>query len=231
MSELPPVTRVTSGPELWLTRLGEAETPAGGVTVAQCLPAGYECYLRVFHPFTTWACKGRRTWRSLADEANLVFHAELSWQSLRPILSAGFDPARGLRFQVEEGNLEPETFESLHQCLLNVTGDKLALFYYGLASVVRGQAPVLISGVHSQFREVRELAEREMPGVVGPEYVWPHDRAWVVNTDFDLTSTYIACAANLAAAITQEPRLEVLPVQLTTRVDNQSDRVNLQLGD
>lgn len=225
MSGYRSLARVPSGPELWLTRPPDAKKPTSGVTVAQCLPAGFERYLRVFHPFTTWACAGRRTWRSLADEANVIFHAEVSQESLRPALAVESDPSVW-RFQVEEGNLEAETYETLHNCILKVTGDKTVLFYYGLVAIVRDREPLLLSGVHSQFREVRHLAETEMPGSVGPEYTWPHDRSWVINTDFDLTSTYIACAADLATAIMQEPRLEVLPVQLTTRVDDQSDRVN-----
>jgi hypothetical protein len=62
--------------------------------------------------------------------------------------------------------------------------------------------------------------------LVGPEYVWPVDRSWVVNTDYDLASTYLACSQATATALDEDPVLEILPVSLDTRVDDGADQLN-----
>jgi hypothetical protein len=49
-----------------------------------------------------------------------------------------------------------------------------------------------------------------------PELVWPEDRSWVVCTDFDLLSTYIACNRTLAKALTDDSHLEVAEVSRRT---------------
>ena len=52
------------------------------------------------------------------------------------------------------------------------------------------------------------------------------DRSWVIQTDYDLTSTYIACSSDLGDALCVEEQLETIPVRLTTRVDDDSDHLN-----
>ena len=80
------------------------------------------------------------------------------------------------------------------------------------------------------YAEVQKAANQDLGSVdesaPGPEFVWPADRPWVVNTDYDLNSTYIACDEDLAEAILTDPTLEVLPVSRDTRVDDAADRIN-----
>jgi len=42
-------------------------------------------------------------------------------------------------------------------------------------------------------------------------------------TDFDLTSTYVACRSELAERLLADEVLEVVPVSLMTRVDSRAD--------
>jgi hypothetical protein len=82
------------------------------------------------------------------------------------------------------------------------------------------------------YREVQDAATQDLGGVdqstPGPEFVWPADRSWVVNTDYHLDSTYVACDEDLAEAILADPTLEALPVSRDTRVDDGADRINGQ---
>jgi hypothetical protein len=217
------VTRLDLGPEQWLTA-ARAVGAGTGHRVAELLPAGYDTYLRLFHPFTSWRTVGRRTWRSLADEAGVAFHPELTWSTLRSVL---VHDERGHRYQVAEGQLEPVTRTALYRRLQLAGADEPVFFYYRLAAMVQGLEPLLLYAPLSEVNGVRQQVH-DVTGVdlVGPEYLWPTDRSWVVNTDYDLSSTYLACAPSMAAALRAEPGLEILPVTLDTRVDERADRLN-----
>jgi hypothetical protein len=79
---------------------------------------------------------------------------------------------------------------------------------------------------------VQEAANQDLGSVdesaPGPEFVWPADRSWILNTDYDLDSTYVACDEDLAEAILADPTLEALPVSRDTWVDDGADRINGQ---
>jgi hypothetical protein len=100
-------------------------------------------------------------------------------------------------------------------------------FYYGLSAIVRGMQPLLLSAPLDAGDEVQRRAT-VVAGVdlVGPEYVWPVDRSWIVNTDYDLASTYLACSQMTAQALEEDPALEILRVSLDTRVDDGADQLN-----
>jgi hypothetical protein len=61
--------------------------------------------------------------------------------------------------------------------------------------------------------------EHRWVNLYGPQYIWPLDRSWVVMTDFDLESTYVACDATLAERLLGDDVLEVLPVELTSHIN------------
>ena len=101
---------------------------------------------------------------------------------------------------------------------------------YDLGALVRGSSPLLYRTSVTLYREVQDAANQDLGGVdesvPGPEFVWPADRSWIVNTDYDLASTYVACDEDLADAILADPTLEALPVSRDTRVDDGADRIN-----
>jgi hypothetical protein len=72
----------------------------------------------------------------------------------------------------------------------------------------------------------RELGPYALPWREGPNLWWPDDRAWVVASEIDLHSTYIACAAPLSAALLASDDLECFAVSPDDRFAFDSDRVN-----
>ena len=107
------------------------------------------------------------------------------------------------------------------------------MFYlYYLAAIVRSdnhtpllyRAPLVDLGeVHAAASELLGDPPDRAPG---PEFVWPVDRSWVVNTDYDLASTYVACDEVMANSILNAEDIEALPVSRSMRVDGGADQLN-----
>ena len=223
----------------------EAEFPLGqlktsspdGHTVAELLPPGFDRYVRIFHPFFAAsvskpeAAAGAepRTWQSLAEEAGAVFHPEIVWASLLPALPE-IETGEGVRsWWVSEGRLDEPARGALYALLARYSTEPEAFFLYSLARSVRGKEPLLFRADLGAIREVQAAAEADLDPawwLESPEWVWPPNASWVVNTDIDLQSTYVACAATLADALLSDPILEAVDVGLGTRVDHRADRVN-----
>jgi hypothetical protein len=233
----PPVERLILGAKTDFPRaqLAQAVSPDEH-TVAELLPAGFTRYLRVFHPFLPAdpndpdkSLPGPvRSWASLAEEARAVFHPEIMSWALMDVLG-GTDGPRP--FWVSEGRLDEPARSALF-ALLAEQGEQDAYFLYDLAPQVRGGSPLLYRASVSRYAEVQEAANLDLgdedESAPGPEFVWPADQSWFVNTDYDLDSTYVACDDVLAEAILAEPTLESLPVSRDTRVDSAADRINIR---
>ncbi len=201
--------------------------------VRELLPDGFEHYLRVLHPFLRWDLPegtevppaGFGTWRSLADEAGVEFTPEIREQSLRPVL-----PLRergGRPYGLSEGQLEEPARSRLFGLLAETAVRPDVYFYYGLAAIVMGKGALLFRATMGDLDSVQRAADAASEAlkysIFGPEYIWPADRSWVVMTDYDLTSTYVACGWELAERLLADAVLEVVPVSLMTRVDGRTD--------
>jgi hypothetical protein len=216
--------------ERWLLDLQYAPSDLPGFRVDRLLPAGYERYLRVFHPFLPWdtdaagfSADRTPTWRSLAMDAGVTFHSEIMWENLRPVLGGREGPRP---YYVTQGNLDEPARTRLFVLLADASGDKPTLFYYGLAAMICGAGALLyrapfraIGAAENRAAADVQLLPTNRQHLYGPEYVWPVDRSWVLTTDYDLVSTYIACDRALADRLLADDVLEVLPVELTTRIN------------
>jgi hypothetical protein len=199
--------------------------------VSELLPSGYHSYLRLFHPFVPWTSKkadpipeGQSlTWESVADEAGVSFHGELGWQSLEPVIP--ILPDGGRRYATYEGQIERSTANKLMAVLAASGPAQRVYFVYshpGCLIATPNHEPLAFLGESTDFEAVIDAAAP----AYGPTYIWPEDRRWVVATDYDLLSTYIACDARACEALMAESGLETLPVSLNTRIDKGSDQLN-----
>lgn len=55
------------------------------------------------------------------------------------------------------------------------------------------------------------------------EHVWPVEERWIVCTDYDLTSTYIACDAEAAQRLLDHNLIEAVLIDRSTRIDNSAE--------
>ena len=259
----------TDDARTWLPYYVNPHTNEPGVRLSRILPSGYESYLRLFHPLALsddGVTREPRTWRSVAEQQGLVFHAELQWDNLRPRMeetahgvpveffaflggSADGEPRgrsgvwspdplgtspeqdSGRRWPIE-GTLGEPARSRLFGRLSEATGNQRVFFYYGIGAMGVTGKDWLFEATADELKAVQQLANAKVEPkpfpVPGPEYVWPADRSWIVITDYDLVSTYIACDANLAALLLRTDDLELLPVTIETRIDSRADTVNGQ---
>ena len=115
---------------------------ARGHTVAELLPPGFDCYVRVFHPFVPWEAEptepvsrsrcGR--WAEIARSAGVTFGPNLTWRQLEKALPVGVDGQRP--FAVWEGDLEINTAAALFAALPSPGADGYFLSF-GLAAIIR----------------------------------------------------------------------------------------------
>ena len=80
-----------------------------------------------------------------------------------------------------------------------------------------------LSEFSSVQREVGRIAGVGSDALKWPEYVLPQDRSWILNCDYDLTSTYIGMNDEIADRVLVSPGIEAIDVQLSTRVDDHAD--------
>lgn len=200
------------------------------------LPEGYERYVRIFHPFVPWEASSEdfiprelcRTWREMAQIAGVQYHAELMWSSLEPVLAVEHDRRD---FAVLEGALDLATRRALTSALVGASANTTAFYWYSLTAAMNGKDPVVLSAGVADAEQVFTYARQHDLAVTNnPEYIWLVDRSWVVMTDWDLTSTYVACDAALADSLLADPGLEAVEVGPTTRVDDYADTLNRDPG-
>ncbi len=194
--------------------------------VSELLPAGYDAYVRIFHPFVQWETEGTatdstktRSWRSLAAEARVTYHAELTWDALRTVVQR---PDRDRVWSVAEGQMDEPLRSALFGLLAAESRGEAAYFYFRLPRLVRGLEPLLIRAPVGSIDDVRRVEG----GHAGPDHVWPASREWLLCTDYDLTSSYVACGTRLAQQLLAAPAIEALPVSLDARVDHGADVLN-----
>jgi len=103
-------------------------------------------------------------------------------------------------------------------------------FAFGLTTIIASDAhePMLfeteaLSGRRDVINAVRAAGAVR---ATTAECVWPHDRRWIVFTDYDLTSSYVACSAEAANRLLRNSELETVVVDRATRID---DHANEQL--
>lgn len=208
----------------WLAERARSQEPRVH-RVEELLLPGYEAYLRLFHPILTIdglphppSRGGRLTWRKLADAAGVAFGPHLSpWQISGQLRSADGSHEYGC----DMGELDPLTWVELLTCLRRHSSGRLL---YGWAPpnvprpghrlVLAAQEEVPLATLQAHARSLLRI-----PGW-GPECVWPEDRAWVVCTDYDLVSSYLAVSSAAASDLMENTSLELTPVTLRHRVDN-----------
>lgn len=204
----------------------------------ELLPAGWSRYVRVFHR----TVDGSLSPREVATRNGVAWHGELSYARLNSL--AG----EGNHFSV--GEPDPITRESLVDLLWPPATKCSLIVAWHLAPLLAGADSPLCYEVHNRaelestpYVAAEHLATRYAdvqsevdapsgPGtndlirvrpLVGPEFTWSVDRSWLMVSDYDLESSYLACSTQQMEALMTDRVLACAEVSLDSRIDSYSD--------
>lgn len=80
--------------------------------------------------------------------------------------------------------------------------------------------------LHAPWRDLPGEAHGFPPSAQSPTLLWPDDRAWVLVSEIDFDSTVVAGSAELIAALSADPALEVVPLAEGSDLHWDADEVN-----
>jgi hypothetical protein len=202
----------------WLRQRLTNSAGDGVHVVSEVVPAGFDSYVRVFH---SWFAEDdedqRSTWRERAALCNVPYTGDMTARAIERSLGPPLSPETWL---IEEGEPDSRTRAGLVNLLAKATGDQSVFFSYELSAEVSADGgPIVLRTGLSELESIRTWLASAYPGLVGPEHWWPDDRRWVVGSDYDLHSTYVACSEETGRLLLAGDSLETLPVTPQTRVD------------
>ena len=221
-----------TSPARWLLdRLWPRGSSNGIMRVGSLVPEGYPAYGRLLHPASSREPAGPDRWR---------------WSDIAASRGSQIDP--GIRFNALvgwegtadppwpyhppfNGSLDEMSCQALAEILPAFTSQPGLCWFclwegYGWPELpVPGEGPPrvpLAYGIDCLLFKGPVAAAcnfRAKRWFQSPTVWWPDDRAWCVATDVDEFSTYVAATHECLDALTADPRLEILPVQVGQPVD------------
>ena len=230
MTALVPAENVS--PADWLV----ASLTTFAVSVLSIVPAGFEAYVRVFHPA---ARDGRPLrWAAIAAEHGRVAHAGMQLAAIVGELRVEDSNAGEFFDRVpDEGTLPPDVAQILprvlgvhtstpSRCWFAVWEGFAALRAYARAApafTLPNRRYHLLSGPVTAAGE--RLADARSYDQTANLW-WPDDRAWCVATEIDFKSTYVGCSRACADDLLGHGGLEAYEIDPATGVTWASDTVN-----
>ncbi len=214
--EMPKVTPVDDPTPLrWLSeRLRPGSWP---YRVDWLLPSGFPAYARVLHPAGDEEGRPVVPWARVAAWSGRLLEATSNFFDI----GTREDGARW-GSTPEDGELNDDLLEALVEILLPATTTPDATWFCiwpGRAGfhLVWPDAPVFDVGPSGSGADPY-LIPAPVRAVLGdlpasPSWWWPEDRDWVVATQIDGYSTYVAGSTDVIGAILADERLEAFPAR------------------
>ena len=207
-------------------------------SVLSLVPAGFDAYGRIFHPAGNGQLETPVTWRAVAEANGKVAHPAMQWASI----TGSFRFEHGASqpgiwdSEPEEGSLSRQLLPALVPVLERRTRTPERCWFavwdgYGSLAIGDRDAPafdiphrrlLLLTG---PITAVYTSLCTE-PWWQSPSLWWPDDRAWCVETEVDLMSTYVGGTRDCIADLVACQGLEAMAVQPADGVAYDADRIN-----
>jgi hypothetical protein len=166
--------------------------------IGYVVPVGFSHYVRLLHPSLV---EGRAVrWSELAASAGTDVSAETQFS----------DIANGAKRPCD-GSLSPKEFGELIAVLQSEPTQATALRWMGyenphgvppdVHAVIQGER---YTGSNASTNRFMGWYTKPLPfddSFQGPNYVWATDRSWLIVTDIDLVSTYVATQTSIIAEL------------------------------
>jgi hypothetical protein len=193
-------------------------------SVVSFVPAGFEAYLRLFHPATR-ADGSTVRWSEMAAATGTAAHPSMqiseftgdtSWDLDNQALPGVFDTAPSV------GTLPVAPARALAETLARHTTTPDCCWFavwFGFAAT-RAEIAAAPS-FDLPHRTYHLVTARVADAVVStnehrhqsPNIWWPDDGAWCVATEIDFNTTFIACSEACRRDLLSDERLELWPVE------------------
>jgi hypothetical protein len=213
------------------------------VDVNSIVPAGFDAYVRVFHPAADLGAADDRsqdvavTWREIARRCGTTAHPRMQLHALTGTWDAFYRAVPGVYDHPPSvGTLPQPTALAVSAALAGHTGtpdrcwfaawEGMGSLRHDVAAAPRFEVPhrryhLLQGGIGA----AAESIGRE-PWEWSAQIWWPDDHAWCVATEVDLNTTYIGCSRDCRDALVGRSGLEALEIAPTSGISYESDEVN-----
>ena len=193
------------------------------------VPDAYPSYGRLLHPARSARPDGpdEIRWSAIAAEHGMSIDSGVRFRDL-----VGWRDGPGPPFPYSaplRGSLTEEQNIALAEVLAGFTTLPDKVWYclwegYGCPELpAPGQGPPRVHLEHEDcllFTGPITASSSLQPGwAQSPTLWWPDDRTWCVSTPVDGFSTYVGGSAPCLNALVNDPRLEILPIQIDQPID------------
>lgn len=163
---------------------------------------------------------GRRIkWIELAKQYNIPFKKTIHLNSLINHFPQKSFPK--YLVGLSEGILENHENFELVKLLEPFCNNENCYFYYDSLVLGNPEREDLHFGKLSNMAEL--ISNGKMTLGYSPTYVWPIDKSWCFNTDWDLSFSVIGCSRKVAEILLSSEVLETIEVERRTRIDYRAD--------
>jgi len=206
-------------------------------SVLSLVPAGFEAYVRLFHPaYRARDLTERVRWGQIAEANGKHAHPGMQLLALTGSEEyVRYGQPGVYEVAPEEGSLPRELARPLLSVLERHTTtpeDCWFAIWCGFAGLRPGVARAPTFGLPArEYHLVHGPLEAAAGSAVdgrhqSPNLWWPQDRAWLVATEIDLNTTYLGCERACRAELLASPDLEATAVPTAARVDWYGDGLN-----
>lgn len=223
-----------ASPAAWII----AGLRGSGESVLSLVPEGFEAYARIFHPAYRGEPLAPVRWRDVATANGRVAHRVMQWPSITgsfPFTSSSAQPGLWDR-EPEEGSLPEELATILAAVLAPHTATPGQCWFavwdgYAALALADDQAPVfeiphrrmlMLTGPVAAIR----TSLGAPPHWQSPNLWWPEDRAWCVETEVDLMSTYVGGTRQCIEQLVRHRELEAVAIDPADGTTWESDQLN-----
>lgn len=204
------------------------------------LPADYESYARILHPFCDHFGQWTITWEQVTHWSQRALHRLAQW----PLVSTPTSPLSQPPFSDDEphagltvsqirllvpllraGTLTPEHCYFAIWSGYGLFNSFPEGFIQPAVLSLKARDYLVFHGTVDDADQFGHSVELD-PRTYGPNLWWPADQGWMVATDIDLQSTYVGGSQQLVAQILAHPGIEAFPAGPDDLVSIGSDEVN-----
>jgi hypothetical protein len=210
-----------------------------GESVLSIVPAGFERYVRLFHP--PYRRRNGQLlpvrWAEIAAVRGKRCHPGMQLHALTDSYQLGNPPPPDFDHWPQLGSLPLPECRALATALTRWTSAETAWFAFWNGYGDTRDNELLVSS------PTFKAPAREYFLLTGPPHAatgklpdsgrfqsanlwWPDDHTWCVASEIDLITTYIGCSEQCCQALLDVPGLETLEIDPATGIDFDSDFLN-----